>query len=175
MIRHLTPADYRIQPWANGRGQTVELARADGPEGMRWRLSLATVAEDGAFSLFPGIDRVLTVISGPGFRITGAGIDLDARPFAPVAFPGDVAVAAEGVTAASEDFNVMLARALGPAQVWLAAGDLAAGGLLALFAPDGGLAAGRRLGLRDLILTETGLAGVSGRVIAVRLPGRQIP
>jgi hypothetical protein len=137
---------------------------------MRWRLSVATVAQDGAFSLFPGIDRVLTVISGPGFRIRGDGIDLDARPFVPVAFPGDVGVAAEGVTAASEDFNVMVARGLGPVQVWLAAGEIPAGGPLALFAPDGGRAAGRRLGSRDLILTEAGVAGVSGRVIAVRLP-----
>lgn len=170
MIRHLTPADYRVQPWANGRGQTVELARSDGPEGMRWRLSVATVAEDGAFSLFPGIDRVLTVISGPGFRIAGEGVDLDARPFAPVAFPGDARVAAEGVAAPSDDFNVMVARALGPPRVWLASGDVEAGGLLALFAPEGGAAGGRRLAPRDLILTDGAVPAVSGRVLAVRLP-----
>ena len=33
MIRHLTPAGYRAMPWANGRGQTVELWRLDGPKG----------------------------------------------------------------------------------------------------------------------------------------------
>ncbi len=170
MLRHLTPADYRIQPWANRRGQTVEMARSDGPEGMRWRLSVATVAEEGAFSLFPGIERVLTVISGPGFRLEGDGIALDARPFAPVSFPGDVPVAAEGVTAPSEDFNVMTARSLGPPQVWLAQGDIPAAGLLALFAPEGGRAGGRTLGPRDLLLAEGSLSGVSGRVLAVRLP-----
>ena len=79
MIRHLTPAGYRRQPWANGRGVTVELARADGPDGLIWRLSMATVAEDGPFSLFPGIERNLTVISGPGFHLRGDGIALDAR------------------------------------------------------------------------------------------------
>ncbi len=72
--------------------------------------------------------RSLTVISGPGFRIKGQGIDLDARPFEPVAFRGDVAVAAESVLAPSEDFNAMVARALGAPQVWLAEGDLARGG-----------------------------------------------
>ena len=46
---HLTQADYRIQPWANGRGQTVELARADDAQGMVWRLSVAAVVEDGPF------------------------------------------------------------------------------------------------------------------------------
>lgn len=170
MIRHLTPADYRVQPWANGRGQTVELARSDGPQGLRWRLSVATVAEDGPFSLFPGIDRVLTVISGPGFRLRGQGLDLHALPFEPVAFPGDVPVAAAGVAAPSEDFNVMTARSLGTSVVWRADGDIPAGGTLALFAPEGGKASGRTLAPRDLILTGGPLADVAGRVIAVRLP-----
>lgn len=170
MIRHLTRADYRIQPWANGRGQTVELAREDGEGGLRWRLSVATVAENGAFSLFPLIDRVLTVISGPGFRIRGDGIDLDAQPFRPVAFPGDAAVAAEEVAAPSEDFNVMVARHLGPPEVWLPAGTIPAGGLLALFAPEGGRASGVTLAPHDLLLTDDALSDVSGRVIAARLP-----
>lgn len=171
MIRHLTSADYRVQPWANGRGQTVELARSDGPDGMRWRLSVATVAEDGPFSLFPGIDRVLTVISGPGFRLRGAGIDLAARPFLPVSFPGDVPVAAEHVVAPSEDFNVMVARNLGPPRVGPAAEMGQLRGLFALFAPEGGEAAGRCLAPRDLIITDKGPVGVSGRLLAVALPG----
>lgn len=110
MIRHLTLANYRAMPWANGRGSTLELARFDGPAGMVWRLSIASVVEDGPFSLFPGFDRILTVIDGPGFGLTGSGMDLDAAPGAPVAFPGDVAIAAYGVSAPSMDFNVMAAR-----------------------------------------------------------------
>ncbi len=30
IFRHLTPADYRSMPWANGRGTTVELFRQEG-------------------------------------------------------------------------------------------------------------------------------------------------
>lgn len=171
MIRHLTPADYRRQPWANGRGVTVELARADGPDGMIWRLSMATVAEDGPFSLFPGIERNLTVISGPGFRLAGEGIALDARPLAPVAFPGDVALAATHVTAPSEDFNVMTSRALPHPEVAVITGEarIEAGGLLAIFALDALHAAGQRMARRDLILTEAPLH-LTGSALLVRLP-----
>jgi environmental stress-induced protein Ves len=121
MIRLIPPEGFRRQPWANGRGETVEMLRIDdgGRHGDRLilRLSRARVAEDGPFSLFPGIDRCLTVIAGPGFRLTGA-VALTCAPGVPVTFPGDVAVAAEGTAAgASEDLNVMWARGLPPPRV----------------------------------------------------------
>lgn len=156
MIRHLTAADYQRQPWANGRGETVELARADGPGGMLWRLSVATVAEAGPFSLLPGIERVLTVISGPGFALEGEGIALDAAPLVPVAFPGDVPVAAVRVAAPSEDFNVMVARSLPRPEVAVIRGSvwLEAGGLLAVLALGPARVAGRSLDPRDLLLLD---------------------
>ena len=79
-MKHLTPADYRTQPWANGRGQTVELLRLERDGVLHLRLSMATVAEDGPFSIFPGIDRNLTVISGPGFDLRGDGLALTCAP-----------------------------------------------------------------------------------------------
>lgn len=115
-----TPATYRTMPWANGRGQTTELLREDGPDGLTLRLSIAVVAEDGAFSLLPGIDRTLTVISGPGFWLRGDGVAVHAAPLLPITFSGDLAVTATDVTAPSEDFNVMTARAAPRPQVWLA-------------------------------------------------------
>ena len=171
MIRHLTPADYRRQPWANGRGVTVELARADGPQGLLWRLSMATVAEDGPFSLFPGIERNLTVISGPGFRLSGAGLDLQAPPLAPVAFPGDVEITATEVTAPSDDFNVMTARALPRPEVAVITGEarIESGGLLAIFALHALHVAGRQMARHDLILAETPLH-LRGSALVVRLP-----
>ena len=112
MRGHLTPADYTRMPWANGRGTTTELIRVARPDGgVLWRLSMASVVEDGPFSLFAGIERNLTVISGPGFDLTGPG-RLRADPLVPVAFPGDVAISAERVRAPSEDFNVMTDRTL---------------------------------------------------------------
>lgn len=172
-MKHLTLADYRVMPWANGRGQTVELIRVDGPTGMLWRLSMATVAEDGPFSIFPGIERNLTVISGPGFTLTGEAGDLPCRPLTPVAFPGDVAVTAAGTGGGpSEDFNVMTARALPRPEVTVEGdgADLPPGGTLCLFALGPATVNGRAVGRHDLILTD-GSAQIAGTgpVIAVRI------
>lgn len=140
MIRQLTVTDFRTMPWANGKGVTVEMARADGPEGMLWRLSRASVVEDGPFSIFPGVERNLTVLTGPGFDLVGQGLHLVARPMMPVAFAGDVPLRAEGVRAPSDDFNVMTARTLTRPQVRIltAAERLIPPekGLLAVYHPD---------------------------------------
>ena len=112
MIRHLTPADYTVMPWANGRDTTIEMLREVGPDGgLLLRLSMASVVVDGPFSIFPGVERNLTVISGPGFDLAGE-TRIKASPLVPLAFPGDVPMAAAGVTAPSDDFNVMTARGL---------------------------------------------------------------
>jgi uncharacterized protein len=80
---HLTLADYSQQPWKNGRGETVELWRLDVSGVLLARLSRASVVEDGPFSLFPGVERNLTVLSGPGFRLVGDGVDLRCDPLVP--------------------------------------------------------------------------------------------
>ena len=166
---HLTPADYRSQPWKNGRGTTVEMWRLEREGALLVRLSRAAVVEDGPFSLFPGVERNLTVLTGPGFRLTGPGIDLRCAPLAPVAFPGDVAVVAtETAGQASDDFNVMTARDLPrpEVQVITAAATLAEGGTLAIFALAPGTAAGQNLATYDLLLTDTAVS-LSGPAIAV--------
>ena len=171
MIRHLTPADYKTMPWANGKGVTVEMLRVE-DGGLKWRLSRASVVENGDFSNFPGIDRNLTVITGPGFDLLGDGLHLQARPLQPVAFAGDVPIRAEGVTAPSDDFNVMTARALPLPEVRVIQGseNLAQGGMLAIFALDAAHVGGIDLGRYDLVLTDQAIAA-TGPVIAVRLYG----
>jgi len=168
---HLTPADYKTMPWSNGKGVTVEMLRVDGEAGLKWRLSRASVVENGPFSIFPGIERNLTVITGPGFDLVGDQ-RLQARPLVPVAFAGDVAIAAEGVAAPSDDFNVMTARGLPLPEVSVLddAAQLGAGGTLAIFALAAATVNGQALGRYDLVLTETA-AQINGAVIAVRLFG----
>jgi environmental stress-induced protein Ves len=171
---HLTPANYTRQPWKNGRGLTTELWRLERDGQLMVRLSRAAVVEDGPFSLFPGIERNLTVLSGPGFRLTGAGIDLRCDPLVPVAFPGDVEVTASETNGqASDDFNVMTARNLPRPQVIVAQNDsLPAGGTLALYALGPCLVNGHDVNPEDLILTD-GPTRIEGDwpVIAVRLTG----
>lgn len=174
-MRHLTPSDYTRQPWKNGKGVTVELCRAERDGAILYRLSMATVAEDGPFSVFPGIDRNLTVISGPGFRLTGDGIALDCLPLVPVAFPGDVAVSASGTAAGvSEDFNVMTARTLPRPEVAVLqdAPLLGGAGLVALFALAPLHLGALSLARHDLLI-GAGLSGVvtGGSALVVRLHG----
>ncbi len=166
MTRLLTARDFTPMPWANGKGVTVELARSDAGGAMRWRLSRARVVENGAFSIFPGVERVLTVLTGPGFDLVGEGIALQARPYGPVSFAGDVAVRAVGVTAPSDDFNVMTARALGRAGVRVLRGPetLDPARLWAIYWPQ----------TDRLLLTDEGFAfDGDGPAIAVALPGTE--
>ena len=173
-MRHLTTADYLTMPWANGRGTTVELLREDGPDGLLFRLSMASVIEDGPFSILPGIARNLTVISGPGFRLQGVGLSLICAPLVPVSFPGDLAVRADGTGAIpSVDFNVMTARALPQPTVTVLLGPVAlpAGGTLYLFALDPAVINAIEVARHDLVITETGARiDGPGPVIAVRRP-----
>ena len=99
-------------PWANGRGQTVELLRLqDDAGGLLVRLSVADVVEAGAFSVLPGVDRVLTLIEGQGFDLDfgGAAPTVAAVPFEPIGFSGDWATSAQNLRGPSRDFNVMTA------------------------------------------------------------------
>lgn len=172
MILHLTPVDYTVMPWANGRGTTIELLRENGPDGgLLLRLSMASVVEDGPFSNFPGIERNLTVITGPGFDLLGE-TRITAAPLMPVAFPGDVPIAAVGVTAPSDDFNLMTARGLPRPEVRVETETEISPppkGRLALFALNGGTVSGREIGKHDLIVTNEKARLKDGPFIVVHL------
>lgn len=61
-------ADYRRVPWKNGLGFTEEIYRepADLSLPFWWRISIATVAQNGEFSLFDGYERIISVLDGAG-------------------------------------------------------------------------------------------------------------
>lgn len=56
---------YRSMPWRNGRGFTLEIDRepAAGVD-FAWRLSLADIERDDAFSAYPGYRRALVLVAG---------------------------------------------------------------------------------------------------------------
>lgn len=61
----LDPLTLPPVPWKNGGGVTREIA-GNPPV---WRLSLADVASEGPFSVFSGLERILTVIEGAGMEL----------------------------------------------------------------------------------------------------------
>ncbi len=113
-IKHLKPADYRVMPWKNGAGSTTEIAV--GPQAgdaFDWRVSMATLTQSGLFSVFAGIDRVITPIDGPAFRLMhGVHGSHEVTPLVPYAFPGDWTTTAE-LTGPGRDYNVMIRRSAG--------------------------------------------------------------
>ena len=73
--RILRTTDYRRMRWKNGGGWTTELASfpasADDAGGtFDWRVSIAEIESDGAFSTFPGCDRLIALLEGVGMELS---------------------------------------------------------------------------------------------------------
>lgn len=113
-MKLLRQADYKRMPWKNGGGETTEIAVSPPTAGLDdfdWRISMALVKGDGPFSIFPGIDRTLSILEGNGMRLTidGARFDLKLAS-APLPFAGDVTTDAVLLDGAITDLNVMTRR-----------------------------------------------------------------
>lgn len=112
----LGPADYRLMPWKNGQGSTVELAihpLGATLQSFDWRLSMADVAQDGDFSPFPGYDRSLMLAFGGGLELSFDSASAPQRlqqPGAVAEFSGDWATRCRLLDGPVRDFNVMSAR-----------------------------------------------------------------
>ena len=114
-MRILRASDHKRMPWKNDGGETVEIAVSPeeaGLAGFDWRVSMATVAADGPFSIFPGIDRTLMILGGNGMAldIEGSAPVLLTMASDPLAFPADVPVSAKLQDGAITDLNVMTRR-----------------------------------------------------------------
>ncbi|MFD9125705.1 HutD family protein [Kitasatospora sp. NPDC059571] len=117
----LRAEDRPATPWLNGGGVTREIAVRPAAAPMTdfdWRISLADVAGGGPFSVFPDVDRVITLVDGAGMALTVDGAErvLD-RPFQPFAFPGDATTDCRLLAGPVVDFNVMTRRGRATARV----------------------------------------------------------
>ncbi|UCZ74480.1 HutD family protein [Dickeya zeae] len=102
-----------VSRWKNGGGDTREICRvASGqPDGdFAWRASIATIEKDGDFSRFPGVDRVITLLSGEGVDLCGEGWQHRLTLHQPFAFTGEQAITARLCGGLSLDFNIMVER-----------------------------------------------------------------
>jgi environmental stress-induced protein Ves len=71
MLKIIPATDFKQVPWKNGKGVTTELAINDGGTltDFIWRLSIASVVENGVFSNFSGYQRNLVLIEGQGIML----------------------------------------------------------------------------------------------------------
>ena len=99
--------DLAQTPWKNGGGLTRQIAAAFEGEAMLWRLSLADVAQDGAFSSFPGLCRILTVLTGAGLRLEHGTEVMLAEPWTPLRFDGGLGIFGRLTAGPVSDFNLM--------------------------------------------------------------------
>ena len=68
-VKITSPDDFITMPWRNGLGSTIEVLKHQPGDSFHWRLSMADVTEDGAFSDFSGYDRCLILINGAGVTL----------------------------------------------------------------------------------------------------------
>ena len=102
---------HRETAWRNGGGTTreVALAPAGSGDGFAWRVSFAEVSRSGPVSAYPGVDRVITLVTGKGLELTVDGVRHALAAHEPFAFSGDADTHGT-VASPSVDFNVMARR-----------------------------------------------------------------
>lgn len=114
MVMVLQREHFKIMPWKNGGGTTTELYRLEENDRLLFRLSVAQVDHSGPFSLFPGMQRLLFLLKGDGFRLKFFDHDFVLeRPLAHLQFSGDEQVQCEVLGGPCLDFNVMVDEAFG--------------------------------------------------------------
>jgi environmental stress-induced protein Ves len=122
-IHFFERAQLRASPWKNGGGVTREIACHPPSANMQdfdWRISIAHIARDGDFSVFAGVDRVITLLEGGGVHLSSADSSvLHAlnTPLQPFAFSGDAAVHGRLLNGDCHDLNVMTRRSVCQAEV----------------------------------------------------------
>ena len=160
----ISAASWRPEPWANGAGITHELFRHGDPFDVR--LSVAIVEADGPFSVLPGVDRTIAMLTGAGFRL----LDRSGRAHtiseigAPHSFSGDEPMICSLLAGPVLDWNLMVRRTARPFRVErVVAGVPRVLHAFAVFAVDGGAMLDRQpLHAHDLALPD-GPALLEGR------------
>lgn len=112
-VSRVIPAnEYRRVRWKNNLGWTREILRTPDSDDWLWRLSIAEIEQDAAFSSFPGIERELVLLRGNGLRLRfddGEVRELD-QPHARHRFAGERALVGELIDGSTHDFNLMWRR-----------------------------------------------------------------
>jgi uncharacterized protein len=113
-VRIIRFNDLTVTPWANGRGETRQVAvhhdRHRHPDFL-WRISMATVAAHAPFSRLEGIDRTISVLRGEGLQLTVNGEHYHlTRESQPLHFKGEADTSGGSIAGETLDLNVMTRR-----------------------------------------------------------------
>ena len=99
-----------VNLWRNAAGETREICTF--PPAKRdfyWRASIASIAANGEFSLFPGMERIVTLLEGGEMFLESEDrVNHTVKPLQPIAFAAEQVVKAK-LTAGQTlmDFNIM--------------------------------------------------------------------
>ncbi len=120
-LRRFTFGELPLTAWKNGGGTTREIVSwppyAE-PDEFAWRVSIATIAASGPFSTFDGVDRTIMLLDGDGVRLRSEGFEeVLELPFQPFSFDGGVPVDCTLLGGPSTDFNLMVRRGQGRADL----------------------------------------------------------
>lgn len=146
-------------PWANGGGVTRVIANLP-----QFRLSLATIADEGPFSIFPGIVRHLALLSGQiAFQPYGVVINANSPP---LTFPGTDAVVVSLPGGPALALNLMVPTGAPPLRLERTGGGVFTDAV-AVFACDAIDVDGLALEPHDTLFPD-GPVRVTGRALVVR-------
>ena len=112
--RLLAPRDFRRMPWKNGAGRTAEIAAWSpdtGDAGFAWRVSIAEIERDAAFSAWRGVDRTFVLLDGDGvvLAIDDVEVEILVR-HEPFRFAGERPCTCRLVGGPARAFNLMIRR-----------------------------------------------------------------
>lgn len=173
IIRH---QDLREGRWRNGMGVSWDIASDSSlADGFGWRLSLARIDRDVPFSVYPGVDRIFTLVEGGGvdLDLQNVGILAAHSLYTPYPFPCDVPAQCRLRAGPCRALNLFTRR-----QSWSATADVLSGaaeiahdGPILLYALSGDAEAdGVRLEEGDAVVAEGQVAANTTHVLlAARL------
>jgi len=94
-------------PWKNGSGGTRNIAKGMIADKTVWTVSRADVVQNGPFSDFTGMMRILTVVSGGAMRLDNPITSLEAELWKPVRFDGALEIWSHLKDGPLTDLNLM--------------------------------------------------------------------
>jgi environmental stress-induced protein Ves len=110
-LKTILKQQYLLMPWKNGQGSTAQIrifpSNAPFPsDQFLWRLSTAPVKASGPFSVFPGCNRLLVVLSGQGLKLN----DQELLPLKPLEFSGEFQIRGELIRDEIVDLGLIFRR-----------------------------------------------------------------